>query len=82
VIEALSNPSGDHMDVYIQLGVAVAILLGSLYYLFGRNKSDGVILTLDEAGTPSEENPNKSKRAKVVRKTQGQQSSREDAIRN
>jgi len=59
VLDALKQPSGEHMQIYVCLGLALAIIAGIVYMSFGEKQ---IKVTLDDVddGAPK-------KRAKAKR---------------
>ena len=60
-MEAFKNPSGEHLTIYVGVGLALAIVAAIVVMATGGKKKDSLKLTLDEM--PEE----KPKRARVKR---------------
>lgn len=71
VMLALTNPSAEFMDVYIQLGLAVALVLGAIFMMMP-SKKENLILTMDDDGATGGAEKAVSKRARARVRPAGQ----------
>ena len=65
VMEALQEPSAEHMQIYMGLGVALAVIAGILFMALGGGKGKEQTLTLSELEDVAPSAP-KGKKAKAA----------------
>lgn len=72
VLEAVKNPSGEHMQIYIGMGFVLAIIAGVIYSALGKEQAVQKISMDDLGGAPTEndsETKSKKKKKKDKKKT-------------
>ena len=64
VLESLTQPSAEHMNTYIGLGLALAIIAGIVFMAIGGGQTDKnqIKVTMDDVKTESKPDPNQAKK--------------------
>ena len=76
VMEALQEPSAEHMQIYAGLGVALAVVAGILYMALGGSSSKAQTITLSELEDAAPSQP-KGKKAKLSGGAQAKKTKKE-----